>query len=134
MVPRDYPARGVGPWGRDDKPSRELGKEFPVCRPGRVARRSGTQPADHVGSLPCRHRAAIYDVSATRWAALLICGCVVLSGETLNTSIETLVDYVQHECDGDIRTIKDLAAGAVLLTAELAGAVGVIVFWPYVIG
>jgi undecaprenol kinase len=78
--------------------------------------------------------AAIYDVSATRWAALLICGCVVLSGETLNTSIETLVDYVQHECDGDIRTIKDLAAGAVLLTAELAGAVGVIVFWPYVIG
>jgi diacylglycerol kinase len=78
--------------------------------------------------------AAAYEVSATRWAVLFICGSVVLSGEILNTSVETLANYVQREYDEDIRTIKDLAAGAVLLTAVFAGAVGVIVFWPYVVG
>lgn len=78
--------------------------------------------------------AAAYDVSATHWAVLLICGGVVLSGEMLNTSIEALADYLQQEYDEDIRTIKDLAAGAVLVAAGLAGTVGVIVFWPYVIG
>jgi diacylglycerol kinase len=77
--------------------------------------------------------AAAYDVSVTRWAVLLVCGSVVLATEVLNTSIEALADYVQREYDEDIRAIKDLAAGAVLLTAGLAGAVGVIVFWPYVI-
>ena len=77
--------------------------------------------------------AAVYDVSATRWAVLLVCGSLVLAAEMLNTSIEALADYVQREYDEDIRTIKDLAAGAVLLTAGLAGAVGVVVFWPYVI-
>ena len=77
--------------------------------------------------------AAIYDVSLTRWAVLLVCGSVVLATEVLNTSIEALADYVQREYDEEIRTIKDLAAGAVLLTAGLAGAIGVIVFWPYVI-
>jgi diacylglycerol kinase len=41
---------------------------------------------------------------------------VVLAAEVLNTSIEVLADYVQREYDEDIRTLKDLAAGAVLLT------------------
>ena len=75
---------------------------------------------------------AVCDVSTTRWAVLLICGSAVLTTEVLNTSIEAFADYVQREYDEDIRTIKDLAAGAVLLTAAVAGAVGVIVFWPYV--
>lgn len=76
--------------------------------------------------------AAICQVSATRWAVLLICGSVVLTAEVLNTSIEALADHVQREYDEDIRTTKDLAAGAVLLAAGIAAAVGVIVFWPYV--
>jgi diacylglycerol kinase len=77
--------------------------------------------------------AAVYDVSATRWAVLLVSGSVVLASEVLNTSIEALADYVQREYDEEIRTIKDLAAGAVLLAAALAAVIGVIVFWPYVV-
>ena len=77
--------------------------------------------------------ATVYDVSATRWAVLLVCGSLVLTAEILNTSIEALSDYVQRELDEDIRTVKDLAAGAVLVAAGLAATVGVIVFWPYVI-
>jgi diacylglycerol kinase (ATP) len=77
--------------------------------------------------------AAICDVSATHWAVLLLCGSVVLAAEMLNTSIEVLADHIQREYHEDIRTTKDLAAGAVLLTAGLAAVVGVIVFWPYVI-
>jgi diacylglycerol kinase len=77
--------------------------------------------------------AAICDVSSTHWAVLLLCGSLVLTAEMLNTSIEVLADYLQREYDEDIRTTKDLAAGAVLLTAGLTAVIGVIVFWPYVI-
>jgi len=75
---------------------------------------------------------AICDLSATSWAVLLVCAGTVLTAEVLNTSIEALADSVQPEYDEDIRTVKDLAAGAVLLAAGIAAVVGVIVFWPYV--
>ena len=77
--------------------------------------------------------AASLDVSATRWAVLLVCASVVMTSEILNTAIERLADHVQREYDEDIRTVKDLAAGAALLASGLAAAVGVIVFWPYLI-
>lgn len=77
--------------------------------------------------------AAVYDLSPTRWAVVLVCGSTVLVTEVLNTAIEALADHVQRAYDEDIRAVKDLAAGAALLSAVIAGAVGVIVFWPYVI-
>ena len=77
--------------------------------------------------------AASLEVSATRWAVLLVCASVVLTSEILNTSIERLADYVEREYDEDIRAVKDLAAGAALLASGIAATIGVIVFWPYVI-
>ncbi len=98
---------------------------------------------DAIKAIPVRHPwrwvvavvvlAAACDVSAVRWALLLICGSTVLTVEVLNSSIEALADYVQREYDEDIRAIKDLAAGAALVAATIAGVVGVIVFWPYVV-
>jgi diacylglycerol kinase (ATP) len=74
------------------------------------------------------------DVSRTSWAILLVCIAGVLAGETVNTAIEVAADRIESEHDPNIRDVKDLAAGAVLLGAGLAALIGVIVFWPYVLG
>lgn len=74
------------------------------------------------------------DVSNTSWAILLVCIAGVLASEVLNTAIEQAADRIESEYDDTIRDVKDLAAGAVLLAAVVAALVGVIVFWPYVLG
>jgi diacylglycerol kinase len=78
--------------------------------------------------------AAVLDVSATQWAILLVCNGVVLSGELLNTSIETLADRVEPGTHPAIRDTKDAAAAAVLILSAFAALTGIIVFWPYIIG
>ncbi len=51
--------------------------------------------------------------------------------EALNTAVELLCDVVCVERNEGIRRVKDLAAGAVLLAAAGAVAIGVIIFWPH---
>jgi len=76
----------------------------------------------------------IVGVSGTSWAILLVCIAGVLAGEAMNTAIERLADQIEQRYDQSIGDIKDLAAGAVLLGSGIAALVGVVVFWPYVIG
>lgn len=76
--------------------------------------------------------AAIFDVSGQRWAMLVLCIGAVLSAEVTNTAIERLADQIEPRFDTNIRDIKDVAAGAVLIIAGLAAIVAIIVFWPYV--
>jgi diacylglycerol kinase (ATP) len=57
------------------------------------------------------------------WAAVLIAGAVVMAAELLNTAIEQLADRLHPDTDPAIRTVKDCAAGAVLVAA--LGALGV---------
>jgi diacylglycerol kinase len=67
-----------------------------------------------------------YDVSQASWAVLMLCVGGVLSAEALNTAIERLADQVERRYQHEIRDIKDLAAGAVLVTAGIAATVGTI--------
>ena len=76
--------------------------------------------------------AGVFDVSATSWVVLLLCIGLVLTAEAMNSALEALADRVEAGHDEGIRTVKDLAAGAVLLASGLAAAVGIVVFWPYV--
>lgn len=70
-----------------------------------------------------------YALSMEQWAILsLTCG-TVLSLEVVNTAIERLCDKVSPSPDPLIRTAKDCAAGAVLISAIVAVAVGVFLFW-----
>jgi diacylglycerol kinase (ATP) len=78
--------------------------------------------------------AVVYDVSAVRWAVLLVCIASVLSAETINSAIEKLADRVESGYDSEIRDTKDIAAAAVLTLACFTAVIGIIVFWPYVIG
>ena len=72
-----------------------------------------------------------FEVSQLEWLWLLWAISVVWITETINTSIEKLVDLVSpdyHELAGKA---KDLAAAAVLLATFFAITVGGIVFFPY---
>jgi len=58
-------------------------------------------------------------------------GCfAVLIAETINTAIEKTVDLVTQERHKLAHIAKDVAAGAVLLTAFYAILVGILVFGP----
>lgn len=73
--------------------------------------------------------ARFYDFSAERWAILLLTCAGMLALETVNTALERLADKVSEERSHRIRIAKDCAAGAVLLWAVFAVAVGVLLFW-----
>ena len=72
-----------------------------------------------------------FDLKSWEWIALLIAIAMVISMEIMNTAIETLADRVTTEKDSMIAKAKDLAAGAVLVTAIIAAAIGGIIFYPY---
>jgi len=75
-----------------------------------------------------------YDVSNGSWAVLLVCIAAVLGAEAGNSAIERLADRVQPDQDPAIGDVKDIAAGAVLVVSVATAVVGVVVFWPYVVG
>ena len=59
------------------------------------------------------------------WAIIFVVIAMILAAEMFNTAIEGLCDYVQPEDDVKIKHIKDVAAGAVLITSVGAIIVGV---------
>ena len=73
--------------------------------------------------------ARFYSFSAERWVLLLLTCCSVLALEAVNTAVEKLADKVMPEKDPLIKAAKDCAAGAVLIAAVFAAAVGVFLFW-----
>lgn len=73
------------------------------------------------------------DISIAEWCAVLLCFGLVMSAEAMNSAVERLVDLVspgRHEKAGEI---KDIAAGAVLITACAAALVGALIFVPRII-
>jgi diacylglycerol kinase len=69
-------------------------------------------------------------INVNEWVWIILCITLVLVMELLNTAIETLTDLVSpgyHEKAGHV---KDIAAGAVVITALFALITGVIIFLP----
>jgi diacylglycerol kinase (ATP) len=62
---------------------------------------------------------------------IFISAFFVLFAETLNTSIEYLADYLSKEYSPEIEAVKNLAAGAVLLSSFGSFVVGYIIFSKY---
>lgn len=71
-------------------------------------------------------------LSAADWCWIILAISIVWTAEALNTAFEFLADAASPEFHSLVRDAKDVAAGAVLLTAVAAAIIGVIVFWPYV--
>lgn len=68
--------------------------------------------------------------TAIEWIIMLLCIGLVLGFEMLNTAIEKLCDVVQEEYHPLIKTVKDVAAGAVLLLSVITIVIGSIIFIP----
>lgn len=73
-------------------------------------------------------------ISRSEWLAVVLAITLVWSAEGFNTAIEFLSDAAQPEFHPLIEKAKDVAAGAVLLCALGALAVGVLVFAPHFAG
>jgi diacylglycerol kinase len=69
-------------------------------------------------------------LSFTQWAVLALTIGFVLVGEMLNTVAETLVDLVSPGYHPLAKIVKDVTAGAVLLTAVVSVIVGLLVLGP----
>ncbi len=74
-----------------------------------------------------------FGISKTEWLFVTMAIALVLITEILNTAFEFLVDLVSPEYNELAGKVKDLAAGAVLFTALMAAAIGVLVFGPYLL-
>lgn len=57
---------------------------------------------------------------------------IVLAAEMLNSAIEAVVDLISPEYAEKARVAKDIAAGAVFITAFGAAVLGYIVLFPYI--
>ena len=75
--------------------------------------------------------ALFFQISAADWCWIILAISVVWTAEALNTAFEFLADAASPEFHPLVRDAKDVAAGAVLLTAIAASIIGVIIFWPY---
>ena len=73
-----------------------------------------------------------FKITNTEWIALIIVSGLVLISEAINTAIEIDIDLTSPEYHPYARDTKDVAAGAVLISAVTAVIVGVLVFGHYI--
>ncbi|TZF99094.1 diacylglycerol kinase family protein (plasmid) [Chryseobacterium panacisoli] len=74
-----------------------------------------------------------FKLSSIDAALVLIASFAVLSAEIFNTAIEKICDIIQPDFDKRIGFIKDIAAGAVVLTAIASVIVGILVYGKYIL-
>lgn len=77
--------------------------------------------------------AFILKVSIIEWIILVLLIGAVLAAETINTTIENLVDMYTKEYDEKAKIVKDTAAGTVLILAITSAIIGLIIFVPKII-
>ena len=71
-------------------------------------------------------------LSAAEWCWIVLAIMAVWTAEAFNTALEFLADAVLPEFHPLIKKAKDVAAGAVLITALGAAIIGVLVFYPHI--
>jgi diacylglycerol kinase (ATP) len=75
----------------------------------------------------------ICQLSRAEWCFVALAIWIVWTAEALNTAFEFLADAASPDFHPLVRDAKDVAAGAVLLTAIAAAAIGAIIFGPHVL-
>jgi len=69
-----------------------------------------------------------FGISRIEWLAITLSITAVWFAEGLNTAFESLCNVASPEFDSNVERAKDIAAGAVLITAIGAVVVGLLVF------
>jgi len=76
----------------------------------------------------------IVRLSLMEWCVIVLAIIIVWMAEAFNTALEFLADVAHPDYHPLIKKVKDIAAGAVLLSAIGAAIVGGIVFWGKIVG
>ncbi|WP_276499987.1 diacylglycerol kinase family protein [Terrimonas pollutisoli] len=74
-----------------------------------------------------------FGITSFELLALVIVTGFVWVAEMFNTVIERVMDFISPAYHSQVAFIKDLAAGAVLMSAVIAATTGLIVFIPKII-
>ena len=72
-------------------------------------------------------------ITSSEWLWVLLCITLVIVSEMINTAIERLCNKLTIELDPDIKIIKDVSAGFVLISSLFAVAVAAIIFSRYLL-
>ena len=75
----------------------------------------------------------ILKISITEWTICIVLFGLVITAELINTAIETTVDIVMPEKNEKAKLAKDIAAGAVLVSAIASAIIGIIIFLPKIL-
>jgi len=75
----------------------------------------------------------ILNISYFEWLILILIMSLVLSLETLNTSLEKTLDYLEPRFSDKIRMLKDLMAGGVAIVIFTSIIIGLMIFLPKII-
>ncbi|WP_206052156.1 diacylglycerol kinase [Nonlabens xiamenensis] len=75
----------------------------------------------------------LFHITPIEWMIQIICIGLIMSLEGMNTAIEAIADFIHPDFHVKIGRIKDLAAGAVFITAITSIVVGCFIYIPYLI-
>ncbi len=73
------------------------------------------------------------NITSSEWLWVLLSITLVIVTEMINTAIERLCNKLTTELDSDIKIIKDVSAGFVLISSLFAVAVAAIIFSRYLL-
>ena len=75
----------------------------------------------------------IFHISNNEWLFVILVSGMVLSLEMINTALEYIIDLVTEEYKVHVKHIKDITAGAVLVSSLIAFVGGLIIFIPHLL-
>ncbi|MGB9682225.1 MAG: diacylglycerol kinase [bacterium] len=73
----------------------------------------------------------IINLSRLELVAIILTIAFVLSAELFNTAIEKSLDIVNNSVDSRVKFVKDVSAGATLITVLASISVGFLIFYPH---
>ena len=77
---------------------------------------------------------AVAHIDAHEWLVIALAIMAVWSAEALNTAFEALCDVASPDFHPSVERAKDVAAGAVLISAIGSVVVAVLIFGPRLVG
>ncbi|RYZ49663.1 MAG: diacylglycerol kinase family protein, partial [Sphingobacteriales bacterium] len=75
----------------------------------------------------------LFRLTRIEWACILFCIAMVIAMEMMNSAIEKTCNYMTREISPQIKVIKDISAGAVLICAIVSAIIGMLIFIPYIL-
>lgn len=72
-----------------------------------------------------------FRISTAEWCFLVIVITLVILAEIINSAVERITDMFKPRIHEYAKVVKDITAGAVMITAISAIIVGILIFFPY---